>query len=135
MSIWYYVLIVIGGLVGGFVIAFMFFFMITYISDWFLKRKMKKQTPTQMLKPLEPPISEKGVFEDERTIRRNDNEFREYEKLRTITKGERGVKPRSNEPTNNRGNEERSEIPSKLNIGNKPTKPNNGKGYEGIRFY
>ena len=107
MSILTIILIIIGSIVGGFVIAFLFFFMITYFIDWRTKRKINKMDKNKdMLKPIE---NERGEIEDERTQHELSDDYREFEKLRTIARTKGDVKRNPN-PSSNRGNEGRSQV-------------------------
>lgn len=89
MSIFYYLLVAIGSLILGFALGFLSIQIIFFLKDFFIKRKQRNLTAREMLKPSEKP-TERGREEDERD-KRELSEFREFEKLRAISKGERGT--------------------------------------------
>lgn len=111
------ILVIAGSLIGGFTLAFWFFFMITYFIDWRLKRKQKKLTNKELLKPnIEE--NEKGVIEE--NGKRKFIEYRQFEKLRRFGEGERS-------PSKYDGITERNNIQKPVNRINNTNSDNVGK--------
>lgn len=125
IGIGYVILLIIGSVVVGFALGFLSFSIYNVIKDWSLKRKMRKQTPNDMLKPEIQKIQKEVIENDIRTDEsREYNEYREFEKLRAIAKGERRNDNGDERTTDGNGNERRSQISFNSDSNIKPNKPN-----------
>ena len=131
MSVLYYILIIFGSIVGAFVLGFIGFFIVTYIIDWRVKRQAKKITEADLLKP---PKAERRDNDDEQRGER-DEEYREFEKLRAIAKGDGGSKPTTSNTPNDYGEQQRGSFQNKTNLSNSTTGRKDGRSSEEFRIY
>lgn len=129
MSILIYLLLMIVSFVVGFAIAFIFYELIIKIIDAMLKRKIKKLIQDDTLKPDDNNI-ERGKYIDERN-NRLESDFREFEKLRNIAKGESRVNTTKRNISTANGLSKRGNFPTSVNIdvnqSNNRTKDNKPK--------
>lgn len=95
MSILYYILIIFGSAVAGFVLGISAFLIVTKFNDWRYKRRARKLNRNQLLIPDKEEF-ERGINNIDDGELTTDNEFREFEKLRSFAKGERGIESDSN---------------------------------------
>lgn len=109
MSILYYLLIVLGAIITGFVTGYLFFFIVTKFNDFRIRRVQKKLDKEKDM--LKPHKIERGENDEYAEAKREFNEFREFEKLRTITKGKRRADNGIDKPSENASLPKPSELP------------------------